>query len=229
MAMQSSNDIKLQFERGQLELIKEVQFIIQMDCSGVYTRPHGPAPNGEIQSIQDDKMQWRKARQLSEKLKGCGPGDYDLSVGIISKKYFESRNKFDYLYSDMWLEESERESLEIIQPLKVMDEVPFEKALSEAFHITLSCNMDYFSQHRHIIEQDLERKVTEDDLQDGVLSNELQADLLHSQLIKLFGPDEKGSERLTLKDFKLLHSDGNFIYASAQRKDNFYMFYFVTD
>jgi len=228
MSLQATNDIKLQFESGKLKLIKEVQFIIQMDCSGVYTRPQGPAPNGEIQSIQVDKKQWGKARQLSEKLKGHGYGDYELSIGIISNKYFESRDKFDYLYSDMWLEKSERESSEIIKPLKVIKEISFEKALLEIFKVTLSCNMDYFSQHRHIVEQDLERRVTEEDLEDGKLMNELQADLLHCQLVKLIGPDDQDSDSVTLKDFRKLYSDGNFVYASAQRGEYFYIFYFVT-
>jgi hypothetical protein len=161
MAVQQSlAHVRRQFLSGAWEVATEAQYILEAECSGVYVRPP-EFPAATIRSLQASVQPYfRTMRIPCAQLKAHGYGDYSLSIGVLSAQYFESRDEFDRLYADLWLTESDKEEEEEeekthaqskaqpkLTPVKVADEISLVTALAEHFHVTLSCNMDYYSTH----------------------------------------------------------------------------------
>lgn len=226
-------EIRTKFESGKYEVV-EAPNILQIDYSGVYEHKNGLVQN-VIQSLER-QQRWKEERMLNNKLKAHGYGEYDLSIGFINTKYFESRDEFDRLYSKEWTcsDNEGEEDLDYSGKYKIMDRISLEQALLYAFKITFSCDMEHYLSNREEMEQDLGRKLEELDVNDEALMKSMEADLFRKQVVKIFGEDWGNGDEETLQsgvtfnDFKVLHDDGNYMHASAIREDYYFIFYFVT-
>jgi hypothetical protein len=139
--------VRRQFLSGALEVATEAENILEADCTGVYVRDLGLPPNRALQARDQQPSHFNKMRMQCAKLKAHGYGDFSLSIGWISARYFESREQFDRLYAHLWLrdfdgEEDEKESQ--LVPVKTVDRISLVPVLAEHFDITLSCSMDYY-------------------------------------------------------------------------------------
>jgi hypothetical protein len=147
-----SAHVQGQFLSGVLEVATEAQYLLEADCSGVYVRPPS-FPANTLRSLQPDPVQpfFRRMRQLCAKLSAHGYGDYCLNIGVIGAQYFESRDQFDLLYAGPWLTNSDEEeqghAQDKLTPVKAAIRISLVAALAEHFHVTLSCNMDYYKRH----------------------------------------------------------------------------------
>ena len=210
--------IKENFEKGIYEL-EAIPYIIEIRGGNVKINKYAPYPN-EIKSLESSYFN----SDLIETNKLISPyRDSEFSVGTISTEHFESREKLDSLF------------------LKYVNK-PFSQnyekiSIDEAFqmlNVDVSCNMEYYLDHKEEIEKDLDRKVDESEL---INVNKLEQELFYNQMLKLFGTEdvpESFDESLNkeepnyekacmLKDFHILCEE-NFHYATAQRGNHYLVF-----
>ena len=207
------------FENGTYSLLR-VPRILELNISGVYVNKDGPHQK-EIEALKDKG--WNKV--LTQKLKARSHGDSTLSVGIISAKHFESREKLDTLYSKEW-EWSEPAFPD--KPITTIGQISFQEALKDHLNFTISCNMDYYLANLEEMEKDLGRKLDNLDLNNKDLMGKLENELFLNQSIKIFGDEndeeEKVKSTVIFRDFRVLFFDGNDKFATARRGDRYLIF-----
>jgi hypothetical protein len=166
---------------------------------------------------------------LTTKLKADSYGDWYFEIRCIKTEHFESREKLDSLY----IEESEREG---DRECHNAQRTSLQKAM-QVLDVDLSCNMEYYLNHRDQIEHDLNRQIDfNHELDSAENHTRLEQELLFKLLCRLFVPDDISNEddisgiskyekAFMLDDFRLLSSDGNDYFATAQRGDYFILFF----
>ena len=234
----SIKDIKAKLECGQYDF-EDAPCLLQIDTLGVYVHKDGRNQN-LIESLEGRTCWWDEMIR-NNKLCADGFGDFEFSIAFIDKKYFESRDKHDFLFSNSWMDPDD--SSEDEYPVKTVKEISLERVLSDIFNITLSSSMrrDRFYQRK--MEQALGRKLGELDFNNETLMNEIEAEFVGIEVLKIFGenPSNANEEALPkaiqtnavslssivmFNDFRVLYEDGNSIFASALRRDLFFSFYF---
>lgn len=225
------NNIKSKFKNGHYE-IEGIPRILHIDNSGIRVRNNSTIQN--IQLALENRKSWRNISYLNKKIKAFCPGEYDLRICTIDKKYFHSRETFDNLYSESWI--SENEPTENYGPIKTINCISIEKALFDIFGITISFNTQYYLSNRQELETDFGSYFRELDVEDidETSMKTLEMKLLYGELSKIFGNNQmvdKDKEtlqsRVNFERFKFWYSDGNYKHASAERGEKYYIFSFV--
>ncbi|XP_018007225.1 uncharacterized protein LOC108665023 [Hyalella azteca] len=179
-----------------------------------------------LKYLQEQEM-WYKNEVLNPKLKASSFGDYYCALMFMPSRYFESREKLDYLYSHVWHGDS---SFDPNEPVETIEKIPFEEAL-KLLTVTLSCNMEYYLANWDEMEKDLGRKLDSFNPEDESFTKGLERELFYNQVIKIIGEsedDDKATFSVMLKDFRALFLEGNDNFATARRGDNYLLFHHVT-
>lgn len=217
----TKHQITMNFESGSYSLM-EVQRILEIDDSGVYVRKDGLCQN-EMESLVNKN--WRRDKVLTPKLKASSYGDYCLTIGMIDAKYFESREKLDFLYAQEWRCSGRCDP---DRPVTTFERISFEEAL-KFLTVTLSCDMDFYLGNRDEMEKDLGRKLDNLDLNNNNVMKQLEEELFYYQTIKICGVNEEDEKpAVILRDFRRLYANGNEWFATAIRGEHYFIFYYVT-
>lgn len=201
--------------------LRRVPRFLQIDPKGVHLHKDGRNQD-EIKS--QENLDWTRDRVITPKLKGSSYGGYYFDIGMISTKYFESKEKLDSLYAnECWSDAEPGDSETPIQKEKIsLDEAV--KLLT----VTISCSMDYYLANRDEMEKDLGKKVDSLDLNDKNVLTQLEKELLYNQMTTIFGDDNDENGEIILTDFHILFLDGNHAFATARRGNFYWIFYYCT-
>ena len=222
--------IKDKLEKG-IYLLENIPRVMEMSGhEGIFINRNAPNLD-EMDSLEN--MNWPRDRIQTHKLKAKSYGDWGLDIGIINTKHFENREKLDeMLILDLRLTSK--------IPCQNIEQISFQKAL-EYLGVKVSTNMDFYLKNRNELEADLLRKVSDSDLKNQHIYNKINQELFYKQMIKLFDKDENGAaeddlktnvdniffeKAFFLKDFHK-YLNGNYMYASAKRRDYYLIFNFV--
>jgi hypothetical protein len=149
---------------------------------------------------------------------------------MINTKHFENREKLD----DMFVNKIERT---ISEACENIERICIQKAI-KLFGIEFSCDMDRYLKNLNAIEEDLNRRILPSALNDEYFIRKLQQELFCNQMCKIFGETEDDDNKpqdddtihekcFIVKDFYLLLSDGNYMFASARRGNYYLLFRYV--
>ncbi|XP_018014196.1 uncharacterized protein LOC108671210 [Hyalella azteca] len=219
------SDARQKLESGTYSLMQAPLVMAVDSTNQVYL--HKDGPNQDVVKCLQGQDDWSSDKVLTPKLKASSFGDYDFSLGLIPSIYFESREKFDSLYSQEW---QDAEPFDPNKTVETVEKIPFEEALKQ-LTVTLSCNMEYYLANRDEMEQDLGRKLDSFNAEDESFMKRLERELFYNQVIKIVGEsedDDKATCSVMLKDFKNLFYDGNDTYATARRGDHYLIFQHAT-
>ena len=216
--------IKDRLEKG-IYSVDSIPRMLSIENSIVKLNKHAPRPN-ELDSLE--KFDIKNDLVETKKLIADSYGDWHAHVGMINMSHFESRERFDDMFVDDPSEslEKAREKISIVEALEYID-------------VKLASNMEYYREHRHELEFDLERTVSGIELNQH--GQKLQQELFYMQMCNLFGKEgdlddymssqkEPGDNEKTymLTDFRVCLSMENINLATAYRGNYYLAFYFVS-
>ena len=204
--------------------------ILEMDHTRIFINKDAPNPN-ELASFQDFLSYREETRLLTHKLKVESYGDWEMGISVISTIYFDDRHSLDKFYCRFFDEYEEFGTISI------------RDAIYEC-GVEISCNMDFYLKHPTEIELDLNRSVDVCLIKDDAEAMQrLEEELFYNLMCSLFGEDvdddylekEKNGENdgkfkkvCTVKEFAILYKDGNDVYATGKRGDNYLLFRYGT-
>ncbi|KAL7673591.1 hypothetical protein ACOME3_008444 [Neoechinorhynchus agilis] len=214
-------EIRKQFEDHELMVIDDTICVLAMDESGVFTCNCIPLTDEIIKSVPIGETSVDKVR--TRKINQGGPDEYAFSLNLAPKDYFGSRERLDTLVAYEWELEDPVAPLNGFNKVPTFTRISFRDAL-KACRVEPTCNMEYYFQRPARLEKDLGRP-----LQRVFDVKELERELFYKLNIQLFGKcDDDRNNDLMLTNFRILFSDGNDLYATAERGNNYYIFYFIT-
>jgi hypothetical protein len=218
--------LKENLER-EIYLLEHAPRILSMDVDGIYINKSGLYPD-EVESLQN--IAWQKDKLQTPKLKAKSYGDWQFDIGMIHTKHFNNREQLD----DMFVDKSERI---VTDCCTNVDRISIRQAI-KLFKIRFSCNMDWYLQNQHAIEEDLNRQILPLTQIDEYSMKKLEEELFYNQMCKLFGETEDDQNKphdddtiyeksFILKDFHMLYEYQNDMLATARRGNYYLLFTFV--
>jgi hypothetical protein len=223
--------IKEKFECGIYSLMS-VPRILDMDYDAVYVNRNRKYPD-EIKSLED--LNWNENKLVTNKLIADSDGEWNCIIGMINRKYFDSREALDKLFVAIDSVDRSRE--------KQFHQISLKQAL-EYLNVRISCNMDYYLSNKKELEKDLNRQIDNLDLNDEIILKKLEAELFFKQMCELFGeqneahnhdetPEMCGDDIIyqnsfIIDEFHVYPEHSDFIYATARRGNFYLLFYYVT-
>ena len=131
--------------------------ILDMDYDAVYVNRNVKYPD-EIKSLED--LNWNENKLVTNKLKADSDGEWNCIIGMINRKYFDSREALDKLFVAIDSVDRSRE--------KQFQQISLKQAL-EYLNVRISCNMDYYLSNKKELEKDLNRQIDNLDLNDEII------------------------------------------------------------
>ncbi|XP_018013557.1 uncharacterized protein LOC108670602 [Hyalella azteca] len=218
------SDLQQNLENGTYRL-NEAPTVIDIENNKINVNKDGF--NLDVVKYFEGQENWNTKEIVNPKLKASSFGDYYCGLSLMPSSYFESREKFDYLYSLRWQGDP---SFDPNDPVETIEKISLEKAL-ELLTVTLSCNMEYYLANRDEMEKDLGRKLDSFNAEDESSMKRLERELFYNQVIKIVGEsedDDKATFSVMLKDFRALFLEGNDNFATARRGDYYLLFHHAT-
>lgn len=213
-------------------LLDDAPIILDMNEREVFVNKEAPNPN-ELASFEDYNSYWEGARVLTQKLKVESYGSWELGIAAINAKYFENRQALDRIYLSQYGTEAD---------INQIGKIPIQYAIS-CCRVEISCNMKFYLDHPNEIEKDLNRSVDICTIKDDIDAlKRLEDELFYNQMCRLFGDDDgdiledendqnknndKFNKVCTIKEFAILFIDGNCVFATGRRGDNYLLFSYV--
>jgi hypothetical protein len=151
-------------------LIKE-----NLNVEYILVNKNGKCPD-EIKTLED--MDWNENKPVTNKIKADSDGEWNCIIGMINRKYFDSREALDRLFVAIESVDRSRE--------KQFQQISLKQAL-EYLNVRISCNMDYYLSNKKELEKDLNRQIDYLDLNDEIILKKLEAELFFKQMCELFG------------------------------------------
>jgi hypothetical protein len=191
---------------------------------------NGVLINKKAKSLEKlDMIDWTKDKQITNKLRASSYGQWELNIGITNMNNFDKREQLDNLFIS-------KKSQDLYTAI---ERISIQKALEKIFQIRFECDMDYYLKNQDQIRHDLGRDIYDAEFKDDYSFRVIEEELFYRQMIDLFGVmadddnvkafgDETTYEKsFNLKDFHVLFTDDNFIYASARRGNYYILLYFM--
>ncbi|KAL7675244.1 hypothetical protein ACOME3_001507 [Neoechinorhynchus agilis] len=210
-------EIRKQFEDYELLVLRDTMEVLKMQVcdKAVYTCNCIPLTDEIIKSVPIKAISVDMVR--SERINHISAGDYKFYLDLAPKDYFASRERFDALSSYNW------EGSETHLNVTTLATISLRDALKTCY-IKVICNMEYYFQRPDQLEKDLGRP-----LERGFDLKRLDRELFSKLSIQIFGKcDDDRNNDITLTNFRILEYDGNDLYATAERGNNYYIFHFLT-
>ncbi|CAF1073081.1 unnamed protein product [Brachionus calyciflorus] len=211
--------VKEKFEKQEYTL-DSIPRLVLMNHTGVYVNKNAPYPN-EIESLENFDFEKSKIKfdQLQVKSYGC----WQLAVAMISSKYFESRAKFDELYTN------EVEIEHIDTRLEKADRISIAKAFESMFNVKMSLNLELYKKNKNVMEYYLNCNVNK--MENKSLNQIKENEMFYEEMSKIFvfrwylDEDQNTKEKThMLTNFRMLFNDGNSKLATAERNGFFLIF-----
>jgi hypothetical protein len=218
--VQAAMSIKEKLECGNYQLTGAPR-ILNIDYSAdVYINKNGCCPD-EIESFENFDME--RDHVITNKLKANVIGDFNFHISKIKISHFESREKLDNMFVYF---------PQFITSKQEFKEISIQNAI-EKFHITISCNMDYYIKNRNEIIIDLNRNISDFELSDEQMKKKLEEELFYKQICNLFGEieeDDKSTEngsnyekQFILQDFHIFYIDETIV--GTCKRGNYYLLF----
>ena len=220
--MQTSEEIRAKFESGAYTFAK-VPWIFEADCEdGISVRKDGYVQDPFLTylNVNEDET-----REMSQKLKCKGCGEFTISIDQISAEYFQSRLRFEDIFARRWWQPRPGEP-EPPEPKEIVPRLSLREIL-EKFGFEVTCNLDFYLKNRLEIEKDLEGDVVEYNINEEESLKKLETNLLAKNMKRIFGVEEV-PDKMDFTDFRMCYDDGNDAYASMARGENYYTIYYGT-
>lgn len=228
-------EIRSKFENHEY-LISKVPELLTIDNDGV--RIHQEAPNPNIIEIIEQKKKGLEVKPNipTPKLRAFFGSNTDLNydsdacVQKVPKAFFKSRETLDEL-------NIQKKLRKVDSSCTSSSRISMREALQSIF-IHCSCDMEYYLANRNELEADLGRQFGQIEIINQQEIDKLEQELFYINMCKIFGPeivndkileneqkDKLYEKSYMLENFSILSYNGNTIYATAERGEDYLLFF----
>jgi len=228
----SAETIREKFKSGVYS-IYGVPNVFDMDCAGVYVNES--APYVRLVEAQEDKRgdAALKENTPTSLLRATSHGDWNFRTLLLPTNYFDSREAME----DMIMARGDREA----GPYDINAVKISIREAMKAMKVDASCDVDYCLKNKGEVATELNWIIPEDiDASSGLAVKKLEQEIFYRMMCKVFGKEiaddqveVDGSETLygksfMIRDFNVLSFDGNSMFGTARRENDYFVFYYDT-
>lgn len=213
-------EITTGFEEGIYSLT-QIPVLLTVEESCVFYNKDWPQED-ELEAL--NQRYWNKVP--APKFRAHTYRDSWLYIGIISTKYFDSREKFDAVYSREW----KMFDPDYSKAVERFEKITFQDALKDHLSVKIWCNLDYYLSNKTEMEKDLGYNLEIVNPIDNHTKLHLKKKLFFKSCIDIFGDindeEEKAESEIFLRDFHVLYKRYDYIYATARRGQYYLIFFY---